>query len=99
MVLHQNRLSSAQRVSSFWFNSSTPHPQEFETKEKRLDGDLFQGTFDLHTLCPGHCRVSQAVSAVSPTTHVYSLLVKEAERLGHHMDGVVGEGRGVLRAQ
>lgn len=52
---------------------------------------LLEGAFDLHALCPGHRWVGQTVPAVSTATHVYPLLVKEAEGLGHHVDGVVGE--------
>lgn len=52
---------------------------------------LLESAFDLHALCPGHRWVGQAVAAVSTSTHVYPLLVKEAEGLGHHVDGVVGE--------
>lgn len=58
---------------------------------------LFEGTFNLHPLCPGHCWIGKTVPTVATTTHVYSLLVKEAERLCHHVDGIIGEGWGILK--
>lgn len=66
---------------------------------KDLSLYLFECSLDLHPLSPRHRRIGQTVSTVSTPTHVNSLLVKEAESLGHHVNGVVGEGRGVLRTE
>lgn len=66
--------------------------------EKRLiHGHLFEGTFNLHPLCPGHCWIGQTVPTIATATHVYSLFVKEAECLSHHVDSIVGERWGILK--
>lgn len=62
-----------------------------------LIGYLFEGAFYFHTLWPRHRRVGQTVPCIPTTVQVYSLFVQEAERLGHDVDGVVGEGGGVLQ--
>lgn len=66
-------------------------------EDSLIHSHLFEGTFNLHPLCPGNRWIGQTVPTVAATTHVYSLLVKKAERLRHHVHSIIGEGRGILK--
>lgn len=58
---------------------------------------LFESSLDLHPLSPGNGWIGQAVTSVGPATEVDALLVQVAKCFGHHLDGVVGQCRGVLK--
>ena len=71
---------------------STPTQQEPLETSYHLEGPL-----DVDALAPGHGGVGQAVPGAAAARHVHTLPPQVTEGLGDHQDGVVGQGRRILR--